>query len=205
MTEEPAEKSIEVVDTAPAEEAAGEGTQAAEAGAALLDPLASLQAELAVAKAESKEWYDRFLRKAAELENYRKRIGREQGELVARAKSTVLLEFLPVVDACERALASLADAQGKTAGIEQYRSGVQLLYKQVLDTLACLGVVPIEAEGKKFDPQLHEAMTREETSECAENVVMRELRRGYLFGDRLLRPAQVSVSTRPQGNNSPKI
>ena len=161
------------------------------------DPLAQLQADLSAAKGESQQWRDRFLRKAAEFENYRKRIEREKGESILLAKSSVLAELLPIVDAYERALGSFS---GEDAGacLEQYREGFLLMYRQLADTLARLGVVPIAARGETFDPNLHEALCREETIEYDENTVMEELRTGYMYGDRLLRPAQVKVAIRPQ-------
>ncbi len=161
------------------------------------DPLAQLQAGLSAAKTESEQWRDRFLRKAAEFENYRKRIEREKGESILLAKSSVLAELLPIVDAYERALGSFS---GEDAGacLEQYREGFLLMYRQLADTLARLGVVPIAARAETFDPNLHEALCREETIEYDENTVMEELRTGYMYGDRLLRPAQVKVAIRPQ-------
>jgi molecular chaperone GrpE len=82
-----------------------------------------------------------------------------------------------------------------------YREGVELVYRQMLDSLERIGVVPIETVGQKFDPHLHEALTREETSQYEQNTIIEELRRGYLFRDRLLRPAQVKVSARPSGED----
>jgi len=140
---------------------------------------------------------DRLARLQAEFENYRKRIEREKGESILLAKSSVLAELLPIVDAYERALGSFS---GEDAGacLEQYREGFLLMYRQLADTLARLGVVPIAARGETFDPNLHEALCREETIEYDENTVMEELRTGYMYGDRLLRPAQVKVAIRPQ-------
>jgi molecular chaperone GrpE len=162
---------------------------------------AQLKAELAAVRAELEQCQDRFLRKAAEFDNYRKRMEREKGDAVILAKSTVLLEFLPVADACERALASLNEDQDGN-GIEQYREGVRLLYKQINDVLTRVGVVRIEALLQEFDPHLHEAITRDVSAEHEENTVLKELRHGYLFRDRLLRPAQVIVSTRPPEKES---
>ena len=163
------------------------------------DPLAELQAGLSAAKSEAEQWRDRFLRKAAEFENYRKRVEREKGESIILAKSSVLAEWLPIVDACERALGSFSTIEETGGGcLEQYREGFYLLYRQLADTLARLGVVPIAALGETFDPNLHEALTREETVEHDENTVVEELRTGYMYRDRLLRPAQVKVAIRPQ-------
>ena len=156
----------------------------------------ALRSELEGARAESAELKDRFLRKAAEFENYRKRSVKDRNDAVELAKISVFLELLPVMDACERAMATFKSDDGP--GLDQYRAGVELLYRQLRDTLARLGVVPIDAEGKLFDPNLHEALAREESKDRPENTVLRELRRGYLFRERLLRPAQVAVTYRPR-------
>jgi molecular chaperone GrpE len=172
----------------------------AESIASPIDPLAQLLSDLKVAKDEVAEWQDRFLRKAAEFENFRKRSEKEKTESMALAKSSVLLEFLPVADACERALTSLADTDAEEpSSLQQFKQGVELLYKQMLDTLARTGIVPIEVVGKPFNPHLHEALSREENVETEEDTVVKELRRGYLYRDRLLRPAQVIVAVHSQG------
>jgi len=150
--------------------------------------------DLEKARAEAAEWQDRFLRKAAEFENYRKRMGKENADAMMLAKSSVLLEFLPVVDACERALETMEKGGSVPEAVRQYHEGVQLLYRQLLDTFSRAGVVPIESEGKPFDPHLHEALSSLNDAGCREDTVVQELRRGYLFKDRLLRPAQVIVA-----------
>jgi molecular chaperone GrpE len=159
-------------------------------------PETPAQSELDAAKAEAAQWHDRFLRKAAEFENFRKRSDRERMESSILVKSSILLEFLPIVDACERALKSFEEEDDKSGRLQKYRQGVELLYKQLVDTLNRLGVVPIEAKGKPFDPHLHEALSNLETQEYEENMVVEELRRGYLFNGRLLRPAQVVIASR---------
>jgi len=181
-------------DPAPVEE---ENQDGAEAVAAPVDPVVQLQADLNAAKSEVAEWQDRFLRKAAEFENYRKRVEKEKLDSITLAKGSVLVEFLPVIDACERALKSFSEAQSPAAGMQQYVEGVQLLYRQLLDTMGRVGVAAMETEGKPFDPHMHEALSREENLEFEENTVVRELRRGYLFKDKLLRPAQVIVAFHP--------
>jgi len=166
-----------------------------------IDPTAQIQADLKTAKAEAAEWQDRFLRKAAEFENFRKRSEKEKIDAMTLAKSSVLLEFLPIADACERALNSFNNPQGKLEGLDQYREGVELLNKQFLDILGRIGVVPIEAKGKPFNPHLHEALAREETQQIDENIVIEELRRGYLFREKLLRAAQVKVAVHPKAKD----
>ncbi len=165
-----------------------------------IDPQAQLQADLKTAKEEVAEWQDRFLRKAAEFENFRKRAEKEKTDGMMLSKSSVLLEFLPVADACERPLKSLGE-NNAAGNLQQFQQGVELLYKQLLDTFARTGVMPIEAEGKLFDPHLHEALSREENAKVQEDTIVKELRRGYLFKDKLLRPAQVIVAVHPQGKD----
>jgi len=166
-----------------------------------VDAAARLEAELDAAKTEIGQWNDRFLRKSAELENFRKRAEKERSETAALAKSAVLLEILPVVDGFERALASLDATDNPEEGLARHREGVVLLYRQLLDALLHLGVVPMEAVGKMFDPYFHEALARVESADHRENTVVHELRKGYLFNDRLLRAAQVTVAVHPKAES----
>lgn len=162
------------------------------------DPSVELRAKLEAAREESMRWRDKFLRKAAELENFRKRIEREKRDWNQDATAAAVKEFLPIMDACERALKSFEEASDSQPGLERYHQGVELLYKQLSNALGRLGVVRIEAEGKEFNPHLHEALTHMESAEHEENTVISELTRGYMLHDRLLRPAQVVVAARPQ-------
>jgi len=166
--------------------------------AAPADPMVQAEADLKAARKEAAEWQDRFLRKAAEFENFRKRTDKEKIDSMALAKGSLLMEFLPVADACERALDHMDNGDKNPVDLEQYREGVELLYKQLLDTLNRAGVVPIAAEGKPFDPHLHEALSRKEDASFEVDTVIQELRRGYLFKDRLLRPAQVIVAVKSE-------
>jgi len=165
------------------------------------DPLAQLRSELETARADLEQCRDRFLRKAAEMENFRKRSERERLEGAMLVKSSVLVEFLPVMDACERALESFRENNGGDDRMQKYREGVELLYKQLGNTLNRLGVTPLEAKGCPFDPHLHEALTHLETASYEENTVVEELRRGYMLKERLLRPAQVVVASRPKAKD----
>jgi molecular chaperone GrpE len=162
------------------------------------DPLAQLEAELKVAKTESAEWQDRFLRKAAEFENFRKRSDKEKVDARLHAQSSILAEFLPITDACQRALKIFADNQEAVGTLQQYKEGVELLYRQFMDTLNRIGVVAMQTEGQIFDPHLHEALSRQVTTEFKEGTIVMELRQGYMFKDKLLRPAQVVVAVPPQ-------
>jgi molecular chaperone GrpE len=145
--------------------------------------------ELAQARGERDDYYDRLLRQAAEFDNYRKRTERERREMARYAAGDVLEALLPVVDDFERALQVEAGPDAAA-----YREGVELIYKQLQDLLAKRGVTPIEAVGKLFDPQVHQAITYEPSPGHAEGEVLEVVRRGYMHGDRLLRPAMVKVA-----------
>ena len=132
---------------------------------------------------------DRLLRTAAEFDNYRKRIERERGEFAAYAAADVLTDLLPIVDNFERALDAPAGP-----GADAFRKGVELIHKQMVDLLRRRGVKPIEALGADFDPNFHQAVMHESSEEHREGEVIGELQRGYMLGDRLLRPAMVKVA-----------
>ena len=162
------------------------------------DLLTRLEADLETAKADVEEWRDRFMRKAAEFENYRKRTDKEKTDLRISSQKSILRDILPVLDGFDRALKYFGETDGGAGSVEQYREGVTLLCRQVFDTLAQAGVAPIEAEGKPFDPHLHEAISRAETLEAAEGIIVGEVRRGYMFNESLLRPSQVIVAVQPK-------
>ena len=149
--------------------------------------------ELQKVQAERDSLFDRLARQQAEFDNYRKRATREQQEFRQYAVSDALKQFLPVLDSFDRALA----VSSNDGGDEKLRSGVELVRKQMLDTLARLGVTPIEAEGSVFDPQFHEAIEMVDTPDAKDNHVISELQRGYRLKDRLLRPAMVRVARNP--------
>jgi molecular chaperone GrpE len=138
---------------------------------------------------ERDDYRDRLLRKAAEFDNYRKRIERERREQSDQAVVDLLLELLLVVDDFDRALAVEA---GEDAAA--YRKGVELINTKLHDLLRKYNVKPIEALGADFDPNLHQAVMHEESPDHRDGEVIDELRRGYMMGDRLLRPAMVKVA-----------
>jgi len=138
-------------------------------------------------KREKEALQDRLLRTAAEFDNYRKRVDRERRDLAEYTAADVVSEMLPIVDNLERALAAAPDA-------DPLRKGVELIHKQMLDLLRKRGVKAIEALGADFDPNFHQAVIHEPSNEHREGEVIEELQRGYLLGDRLLRPAMVKVA-----------
>jgi len=146
------------------------------------DPLEAL-------RREKDALQDRLLRTAAEFDNFRKRMDRERAELAAYASSEALREMLPIVDNLERALQAPSGGES-----DALRRGVELIHKQMLDLLRKRGVTPIEALGADFDPNFHQAVIHESSPDHREGEVMQELQRGYMLGDRLLRPAMVKVA-----------
>ena len=151
---------------------------------------ASLSADaLAELQRERDDFHDRWLRKSAEFDNYRKRVERERREQVDQGIADLLEELLLVVDDFDRALT--VDAGDGSAG---YRKGVELIHAKLNDLLRKRGVRPFEALGTDFDPNMHQAVIHETSPDHREGEVIGELRRGYLIGDRLLRPAMVKVA-----------
>jgi molecular chaperone GrpE len=136
------------------------------------------------------DYYDRLLRKTAEFDNYRKRIERERQQVTEAASADLVTELLPLVDNLERALRADAGSEGA----EAYRRGVELIHRQLLDVLTKRGVRPVDAIGEDFDPHFHQAVTHEPAEGRREGEVIEEFSRGYMLGDRLLRPAMVKVA-----------
>ena len=146
--------------------------------------------EASAAERERDEFRDLLLRKTAEFDNYRKRVDRERQAADQAAAADLIAELLPLVDDLERALAAQADS----GAAEAYRTGVELIRKQLLDVLARRGVAPIDTSGQQFDPHFHEAVAHEESADHAAGEIIGEVRRGYVMGARLLRPAMVRVA-----------
>jgi molecular chaperone GrpE len=151
-------------------------------------PDASPTAEL---ERERDDYKDRWMRKSAEFDNYRRRIERERREQADQAVVDLLQDLLAVVDDFDRALTVDAGEGGAA-----YRKGVELIHGKLHDVLRRYGVKPIEVLGADFDPNLHQAVVHEESPEHREGEVIGELRKGYTINDRLLRPAMVKVAKR---------
>jgi molecular chaperone GrpE len=138
---------------------------------------------------ERDDYHDRWLRKSAEFDNYHKRVERERREQADQGITDLLEELLLVVDDFDRAL--IVEAGEEAAA---YRKGVELIHAKLYDLLRKHGVSPIEALGADFDPNLHQAVMQEVSPDHREGEVIGELRRGYMIGDRLLRPSMVKVA-----------
>jgi molecular chaperone GrpE len=145
--------------------------------------------ELETLQRERDDYKDRWLRKGAEFDNYRKRIERERREQADQDVVDLLQDLLLVVDDFDRALTT--EAPENASG---YRKGIELIHAKLHDLLRKQGLKPIEALGADFDPNLHQAVMHEESPDHREGEVIGELRKGYTMNDRLLRPAMVKVA-----------
>ena len=152
--------------------------------------------ELQIARKEAQDAYDRFLRVSAEFDNYKKRAAREAAEFKKFANETLVKEILPILDNLERAI-ELSDTQN---GLVE---GVEMTLKEMLKVFEKFNVKPIDAVGEPFDPCFHQAVIQEESDSHPENTVIKELQKGYLMHERLIRPAMVVVSSSASGNGPP--
>jgi molecular chaperone GrpE len=130
-----------------------------------------------------------LLRRQADFDNYRKRIERERAEDSKRATARLIEGLIPVIDGFEHALAAHREQE-----YEVYRRGFELIYRQLVENITKLGVERIDPIGKQFDPHLHQAMDRLETSDHEDGTVVQVFQPGYVFHSRVLRPAMVRVA-----------
>jgi molecular chaperone GrpE len=135
-----------------------------------------------------------LLRRQADFDNYRKRIEKERSEDQKRATGRVIEQLIPVLDGFEQALAAHKEAE-----YESYRKGFELIYKQLLDNLAKLGAERVDPLGKLFDPHLHQALDRVESTKHHDGTILEVFQPGYVFHGRVLRPAMVRVAVHPSG------
>jgi molecular chaperone GrpE len=165
--------------------------QIADANAA--DGASAVDERIAKLEAEKDDLRKTLIHRRADFENFRKRVERERHEESRRATGVAIQHLLPVLDTFERALA----AHDEPAYAE-YRKGVELIYKQLWESLAKQGLERIDAQGKAFDPHVHQAIERVETAEYADGTVIDVLQLGYIFHGRVLRPATVRVAAAPE-------
>jgi molecular chaperone GrpE len=152
--------------------------------------LAAVTAERDQLKTEKADVQDRLMRALAEFDNARKRQERERSEFLQFASMETLRSLLPVLDDFERAL------KVETADTD-YAKGIELIYQRLSETLKKMGLEPIETDGKRFDPNLHQAVERVPTEDAEDQAILGEFQRGYNFKGKLLRPAMVRVAVRP--------
>ncbi len=145
------------------------------------------------AQLQAAEYLDQLQRSQAEFANYKKRIEREREQYVSLANAALIHKLLPILDDLERALETVPDTLRGLTWVE----GVALIERRLRMTLEQEGLTEIESVGKKFDPQLHHAVVREETTKHAEDEIIGELQKGYKLHDKVLRPSMVRVAANP--------
>ncbi|MEZ5359085.1 MAG: nucleotide exchange factor GrpE [Candidatus Zixiibacteriota bacterium] len=142
---------------------------------------------------------ERYMRLAAEFDNYKKRTAREFGDLIKTANARLLRSLVEIADNFERAIQ--ADDNGGNG--ESYKKGVELIYSQLMDLMKKENVTPIEAVGQPFDPNVHEALMQQPSAEYDEGIIVNEIQRGYKLEDKVLRHARVVVSSgQPQSEEN---
>jgi molecular chaperone GrpE len=156
-----------------------------------VDPLKEMEEKVESLEKEAAENHDRLLRVAAEFENYKKRAAREMNDFRKFANESFIKAMLPVVDSLDLAIESSSnDKHANNSMVE----GVNMTLKEILKVFEQFGVKRFESVGNNFDPSLHQAVMQEETKDYPDNTVSKELQKGYMIHDRLLRPAMVVVS-----------
>jgi len=163
-----------------------------------LDP-ASVTAEqfeeLKERAAKAGEHWERLLRTTADFDNFKKRAAREKQDAIKYANESLLQKLIPILDNLEMAQSATQAAQ--TDAAQSLQTGVNMIHQQLKNALSEAGLEELDATGKTFDPNFHEAVSQQETNDLPEGQVVQQLRRGYKFRDRLLRPASVVVSKKP--------
>lgn len=176
-------------------------TPAAEADTPVSEPVvpAALTPEqiedLQTRAAKADENWDRLLRTTADFDNFKKRAARERQEAARYANEALIQKLIPILDNFEMALA--AAQTGQAGNTESFTAGVAMIQQQLKVALLEFGVEEVDATGKPFDPNVHEAVSQQESAEVAEGHVVQQLRKGYKLRDRLLRPATVVVAAKP--------
>ncbi len=170
---------------------------AADEGEVIAAGVAGQVSEVEKLRAERDALLDRQARMQAEFDNARKRAAKEQQDFRDYALVDTVKAIIPVLDSFERALRSSPEKS-------EFHVGVELIYKQLQDALAKLGVQAISAKGEQFDPRYHEAVEMVETTDAEDHHVLEELQRGYQLKDRLLRPAMVRVAKNPNVETEPR-
>jgi molecular chaperone GrpE len=153
---------------------------------------ASADAEVGKLAKDLEDLRQTLLRRQADFDNYRKRVEKERAEDSRRSTARVIESLIPVVDSFDQALASHREPE-----YANYRKGFELIHKQLIDNIAKLGAERIDPLGMTFDPHLHQAMDRTETTDKDEGTILQVFQPGYVFHGRVLRPAMVRVAVHP--------
>jgi len=157
-------------------------------------------AEVSKLAADLDDLRQTLLRRQADFDNYRKRIEKERSEDSKRATARVIENLIPILDGFEHALAAHRDDE-----YANYRRGFELIYKQLLDNITRLGAERVEPIGKVFDPHLHQAMDRTETTDHEDGSILEVFQPGYVFHGRVLRPAMVRVAVHPSAASKSSV
>ena len=194
MSENPEQPEMNAADPTEDGDSSTPGAATGERDAAERTARGGPEDRIAILETERNEMRDRMLRIAAEFDNYKKRVRREQTDSDSKARESILRDFLEVVDNLERAVAAV---QG-TPDIKALQQGVDLVLRLFQNKLERYDVKPLEAKGQPFDPRLHDAISQVPTAEAPPGSVLSEVQKGYrIGGDRLLRPALVVVAVAP--------
>lgn len=154
--------------------------------------------ELQTKAAKAEENWEKYVRVVADMDNYKKRAARERSEAIKYANEALIEKLLPIVDNFEAALAATNSPQGGAAqNIDSLKQGINMIYTQLKSFLSDSGVEEIDAANKPFDPNFHEAVSQQPTADAPEGQVVQQMRKGYRYRDRLLRPAMVVVAKKP--------
>ena len=151
--------------------------------------------ELKERAAKADDHWNRLVRISADLENFKKRAAREKQDAIKFANEGLLQKLIPVLDNFDAALAAAQSAPGDS--VQSLQTGVSMIHQQLRNTLVESGLEEVDATGKQFDPNVHEAVSQKETTNVPEGQVVQQLRKGYRFRERLLRPASVVVAKSP--------
>jgi len=159
--------------------------------------------DIAKLGAELQEANDKYLRLYAEMENYKKKVRKDKEEFMAYCNESLLYELLPVLDTLEMAI--LHSSKGNDETQDSLKKGVENTLREFLRTLEKFGLKPIPAVGQPFDPAYHHAMAQVDRPDVEPGSVVQEMRKGYVYKEKVLRPSLVAVSKKPQENNQQEI
>ncbi len=174
-------------------------TEAEEPGAAPVETVDDQTAEDEKLKAELVESTNKYLRLYAEFENYKKRVRKEKEEFLAYCNEDLLYEILPVIDNLDMALKHTTE--GNTDALQSLKQGVENTLRELNRTLDKFGLKAIESAGQPFDPAYHHAMSQVVKPDMEDKTVLQEMRKGYLYKDKVLRPSLVAVSKKTETEN----
>ena len=153
----------------------------------------SLEAQIAQLQAEKDEMYNKFLRAQADLQNFRTRVNKEKEQMLMYSSQRVIEALLPVVDNFERAIAASQGSSSQDA--EALAQGVEMVFRQLQQVFEQEGVTTVPGVGSPFDPNMHQAVMQEESSEYESGIIIEEFQKGYKLKDRVIRPSMVKVSS----------